>query len=839
MRELILGTYSPPSVIPIYNPNKAAVASIISFLNSLILYGYFIPIALYVSLEIVRVIQAQFIATDIHMYDPITNKAAKVKSAGLNEELGQVDAIFSDKTGTLTCNQMDFFRVSIAGVAYGIGTTEVERAAKQLGIALGGGPSPRDPKDNLLQFSSDRKAELQGSINMMDHNNNYGHDNNPYREKGFTFYDPRLLGGNWIHEPSSQNIQFFMQILALCHTTIPDGIPKDPTSMRYRAESPDEAALVVAAKQFGFYFYKRTPTMLHVRETVSPNSNPVDQVYQLLNVLEFSIARKQMSVIVRFPNGRLLLLSKGVDFVMLQRVDKNKSGFVKETNKHWKAFGEVGLRTLMVAYKQLDEEEYTKWQAKYAEARTTAGHERDLRTEELADEIEQGLTVAGGTGVEDKLQDGVPKAIDRFARAGIKIWVLTGDKEQKAFVGRKLSEALDLVLTHQENLGESMSSAKAVSFNESLQSALSRSLSRTSTLSRNLSKHSGRHSRTPSAGTQNGFQMMPLTSNHKHTVGIGDLSDRLVSLGDAADYPLRKADQHSHTIKYALVIDGQSLAFILAEEELQERFLQVCINRASVLCYRVSPRQKAQVTQLVRKGLGQKRLCVAIGDGVYDVGMIQATDVGVGIAGVEGAQAAMVADYAIAQFRFLERLLLVHGRRCYRRISLMDYMPKGSIASSLQEASKQTSHVVDRPMRHGIALGIARGMSFLHTQCNPPIVHGDVKPNNVLFDADLEPHLSDFGLTAWTRTPVDPTPSSSSAGSLGYVSPEANESGKLTQEADVYSFGMVLLELPTRRRPAVFNVQDEDIAKRVKRMLQLGEITEVFDPASVDLGPES
>ncbi|CAN5967313.1 unnamed protein product [Sphagnum jensenii] len=166
-------------------------------------------------------------------------------------------------------------------------------------------------------------------------------------------------------------------------------------------------------------------------------------------------------------------------------------------------------------------------------------------------------------------------------------------------------------------------------------------------------------------------------------------------------------------------------------------------------------------------------------------------------------------------------------------------MPKGSIASSLQEASKQTSHVVDRPMRHGIALGIARGMSFLHTQCNPPIVHGDVKPNNVLFDADLEPHLSDFGLTAWTRTPVDPTPSSSSAGSLGYVSPEANESGKLTQEADVYSFGMVLLELPTRRRPAVFNVQDEDIAKRVKRMLQLGEITEVFDPASVDLGPES
>ncbi len=133
-------------------------------------------------------------------------------------------------------------------------------------------------------------------------------------------------------------------------------------------------------------------------------------------------------------------------------------------------------------------------------------------------------------------------------------------------------------------------------------------------------------------------------------------------------------------------------------------------------------------------------------------------------------------------------------------------MPNGSIAYLLQEASKQTSHVLDRAMWHLIALGIARGISFLHTQCNPPMEQGDVKPNNVFFDADFEPHLSDFGLTTLTRIPVDPTPSWSLVGSLGYVSPEVNELGELTQEVDAYNFGIVLLELPTGRRLAVFNL---------------------------------
>ncbi len=178
------------------------------------------------------------------------------------------------------------------------------------------------------------------------------------------------------------------------------------------------------------------------------------------------------------------------------------------------------------------------------------------------------------------------------------------------------------------------------------------------------------------------------------------------------------------------------------------------------------------------------------------------------------------------------------------RLLIYDYMPNGNLASLLQEASQQDAgHVLNWPMRHLIALGVARGLSFLHTQCDPPIVHGDVKPNNVQFDADFEAHLSGFGFERFSAGTPTTDPSTSSTpvgGSRGYASPEAlNNSGQLTREADVYSFGIVLLELLTGRRPGMFTMHDEDIVKWVKRQLQTGQVSELFDPNLLNLDPES
>ncbi|KAG9442915.1 hypothetical protein H6P81_018769 [Aristolochia fimbriata] len=171
------------------------------------------------------------------------------------------------------------------------------------------------------------------------------------------------------------------------------------------------------------------------------------------------------------------------------------------------------------------------------------------------------------------------------------------------------------------------------------------------------------------------------------------------------------------------------------------------------------------------------------------------------------------------------------------RLLVYDYMPNGNLATLLQEASHQDGHVLNWPMRHLIALGVARGLAFLHTVA---MVHGDIKPQNILFDADFEAHLSDFGLDKLAvATPAEASTSATPVGTLGYVSPEAILTGQTSKESDVYSFGIVLLELLTGKRPVMFTGEDEDIVKWVKRLLQRGQVSELLEPGLLELDPES
>ncbi|GIL71194.1 hypothetical protein Vretimale_17772 [Volvox reticuliferus] len=568
-----------------YDPDNAGFVGFASFITSFILYGYLIPISLYVSMELVKIAQSMgYINNDRDMYHADTDTPALARTSNLNEELGMVNTILSDKTGTLTRNVMEFFKCSIAGVSYGAGITEIEKAnAQRKGITLDGREKPEAAK---------------------------------FRERYFNFYDDRLMGDAWFTAKDSDTIEMFFRLLAVCHTVIPDGQP-EPATIKYEAESPDEAALVVAAKAFGFFFFKRTNTTVSVREHTVRGVEDVE--YEVLNVLEFNSTRKRMSVVIKHRSqDKIIIFTKGADTVIYERLDPSyatNEAMKESTGRHMEEFGAAGLRTLCLSYAEVDRDWYNSvWLPEWVAAKTSL-EDRDDKVAEVSEKIERNLRLLGCTAIEDKLQEGVPQCIKQLALAGIRIWVLTGDKMETAI---NIGYACSLL---QEDMMQFNVTVYGV---EDVEQAEARGDKQEA---ERLAHKAVAHSLATTEKTMNENEGTP----------------------------------------FAIVIDGKALSYALSKE-LAPLFLSVGTRCKAVVCCRVSPLQKAQVTKLVRS---KGDTTLAIGDGANDVGMIQSAHIGVGISGQEGMQAVMSSDFAIAQFRFLVPLLLVHGRYCYKRIARM------------------------------------------------------------------------------------------------------------------------------------------------------------------------
>lgn len=242
-------------------------------------------------------------------------------------------------------------------------------------------------------------------------------------------------------------IEEFLTLLAVCHTVIPE---KDEDGKYiYHAASPDERALVAGATNFGYVFEMRTPN------TVQIDALGKRESYEILNVLEFTSARKRMSVIVRNAKGEIKLYCKGADTVIYERLAPNGQAYRDITLRHLEDFATEGLRTLCCAVAVIPEDIYTEWKETYHKASTAMQH-RERKVEDAANLIENNLILLGATAIEDKLQDGVPETIAALLKADINIWVLTGDKQETAInIGyscKLISQGMDLIILNEESL---------------------------------------------------------------------------------------------------------------------------------------------------------------------------------------------------------------------------------------------------------------------------------------------------------------------------------------------------------------------------------------------------
>ncbi|XP_077141372.1 phospholipid-transporting ATPase IG isoform X3 [Ranitomeya variabilis] len=525
------------------------------FLSFMVLFNFIIPVSMYVTVEMQKFLGSFFIAWDKEMYDEEIKEGALVNTSDLNEELGQVEYVFTDKTGTLTENSMEFIECCIDGYKYS------------------------DAVDG--HSVTDGPAGVYGKAS-------------PDRE------------------------DLFLRALCLCHTVQmkdecqADGpeVPPD-NQCSYISSSPDEIALVNGAKKFGFTYMGTENDLMRVK-----NQKNEMEVYELLHVLNFDPVRRRMSVLVRTNTGKIFLFCKGADSSVFHRVARDE---VERIKVHVEQNALEGYRTLCVAYKELSQEEYDKMNKQLDEAKM-ALQEREEKLARVFDDIEDGMHLLGATAVEDRLQEQAAETIEALHAAGMKVWVLTGDK---------------------------METAKATCYACRL--------------------------------FQNTTELLELTT--KSVEEYERKEDRLQEL--LLEYH-RKLVQEAPKLKgsvkrswtgsqdYGLIIDGSTLSLILnsncSSSHYKNIFLQICQKCTAVLCCRMAPLQKAQIVKMVKNTKGNP-ITLSVGDGANDVSMILEAHVGIGIKGKEGRQAARNSDYAVPKFKHLKKLLLAHGHLYYVRIA--------------------------------------------------------------------------------------------------------------------------------------------------------------------------
>ena len=334
------------------------VEALLNFLTMLILTNSMIPISLIISLEMVKLAQAYFIGSDEEMYSAENDRYAKANTSSLNEELGQIEFIFSDKTGTLTCNKMVFKVCVIGEELYGDTSSFDDIPSFKDKRNFGGRnrqTESKRPKGKSFIFEDFRLDDLDE--NKLE----------PNPDLSFTIQNSRGEQASQFPKQIDLVKEFFF-LLSCCHDCIMDR-NEETGDTTYQGESPDEIALVDAAANMGFQYLGSSSTYKTIK-ILGQKTN-----VEVLKFFEFNSDRKRASVIVRH-NGVIKLLIKGADSIIYDRLSTTKEQRFKPTiSDYLKVFSSVGLRTLCMAEKVLTEEEYSQLDKDIQSAATSNNRE--------------------------------------------------------------------------------------------------------------------------------------------------------------------------------------------------------------------------------------------------------------------------------------------------------------------------------------------------------------------------------------------------------------------------------------------------------------------------------
>ena len=792
----------------IYLSNSPNTESFIVFFTYFLLLNTFIPISLIVSTEIIKIIQGIFIRWDILLYSKWRHCFCSAKSVSIIEELGNVNFIFSDKTGTLTKNQLQFkyciidnkyyeymkigekinstknFLIRKSNRQNSLNTYELINLQNEFKkkknsflsennrivintidesneinennnksneihkplvknkskIKINLSVTYKEPSnknvsktpDNskiiknksiysrsnnqsnnlskvsasinnnntnsrVSSFNSGRNSHNSNSvINNSKNNNDVTISSNTIEEiknknKNYTILEAKneeneissspdgviQIGEGYFANPehnpflkftpyrniaknSANYIHEFWIALALTNECI---VKYEKDEIKYMGTSPDDLELVKAAMNQGYKLIETSKDIKRIKIGDRKYS------FEILKVLGFSSERKRMSIIVKDKSG-IKLYIKGADCEIIKRLSKAslRNDNYKTISDGLIDFSKKGLRTLMVAFRRINNEDYNSWVNKLHEDELNVENKQKL-IDRLYDIIENNLTLIGGTVVEDKLQDKVPDTIKELRSAGIKLWVLTGDKLDTAknigYSCNLLSEKQKLftlkVIQNNEFIVKNEPFSEINQFFKDFQNFISELVKKYNLDSKYYNNFYG----TSSLGGNNVDIISEQSKSQEENASYKSNYSTIVN------FEMYKFLKERNILEpYSIIIEAPILYGLFKDDDTTKQFFQIAYHSSSVICCRVSPSQKSQVIQKMKE-FDETAVTLAIGDGGNDVSMIMEANIGVGIYGEEGLSAAQASDFAIGEFKLLKRLLFIHGRTNLYRISKM------------------------------------------------------------------------------------------------------------------------------------------------------------------------